>query len=321
MPNILLTNYCNKKCIYCFAKNKLNSHIKKNISLKNYLKILEYFYKSNIRQIKLMGGEPTLHPDLKNILKINKDRKLESIILTNGLFSEKILKLFLKYNFYDLFLLINLNEMEFYDINEIFILKRNMQSLNKHIMLSFNIYQTNFDLSFLLESIKKYNLTRKIRLGLAAPIVFGDNKYFNVNSHKELIYNLIYWAKVMQKNNISLHFDCGFRLCWCNLNEYILLEKYSGGYVANCEPILDIDPDLKVWSCFPLSNILNVNLEDFSSFEEIKKFYENKFKIIRLLNKDTKCLNCNNFNSNLCNGGCIAYIMNENNPKKILQIL
>ena len=70
MPNIAITNYCNLKCPYCFANDMINEQ-KKNIELNNYIKLLHYLTEyNNIKEIGIIGGEPTLHPFFKEILII-----------------------------------------------------------------------------------------------------------------------------------------------------------------------------------------------------------------------------------------------------------
>ena len=70
MPNIIITNYCNLKCPYCFASEMLNDPNKKNISESELKRILAWLEKSPPPSIGLIGGEPTLHPDFANILSI-----------------------------------------------------------------------------------------------------------------------------------------------------------------------------------------------------------------------------------------------------------
>jgi sulfatase maturation enzyme AslB (radical SAM superfamily) len=68
MANIAINNYCNLKCDYCFADNMIKE-ANKTMSLDNYIKVLKYLTEQNYEQrIGIIGGEPTLHPQFKEIL-------------------------------------------------------------------------------------------------------------------------------------------------------------------------------------------------------------------------------------------------------------
>lgn len=67
--SIVLTHECNKKCLFCIDEYRGN---KEFISLENIDKALFFAKKSGIKDILLIGGEPTLHPNILEIAKIIK---------------------------------------------------------------------------------------------------------------------------------------------------------------------------------------------------------------------------------------------------------
>ncbi len=68
MANIAINNYCNLKCPYCFADGMIQES-SKNLSVDNYIKLLKYLIEDNDEHsIGIIGGEPTLHPNFKDIL-------------------------------------------------------------------------------------------------------------------------------------------------------------------------------------------------------------------------------------------------------------
>lgn len=85
---IFITNRCNLKCDGCFARNVMGQN-NLDISLKEYERAVLAFVEKGGRQINLLGGEPFLHPNLLDLILINKNHKLKTTIYTNGEFLDK----------------------------------------------------------------------------------------------------------------------------------------------------------------------------------------------------------------------------------------
>lgn len=89
MPNIAITNYCNLKCPYCFADDMIHES-KNNMTLENYIKLLHYLTEYNNEQhVGIIGGEPTLHPQFKEILiesnQCANKNNTQFTLFTNGI--------------------------------------------------------------------------------------------------------------------------------------------------------------------------------------------------------------------------------------------
>lgn len=80
---IFITNNCNFSCKGCFARKVIKTKIK-NMSISEYKKAINLCVDKNGKQVNLLGGEPLLHPKLKELIKIAKDKNLKITIYTNG---------------------------------------------------------------------------------------------------------------------------------------------------------------------------------------------------------------------------------------------
>jgi len=86
-----ITRKCNLECDYCFIKaGKKNQNLDTNI----ILRLAEYFGKNGLMEVRLTGGEPTLHPDFIDIFNSFKENNVFCSISTNGMWSNSI-KMFL----------------------------------------------------------------------------------------------------------------------------------------------------------------------------------------------------------------------------------
>ena len=76
-----LTNCCDLRCKHCSKSLERNASF---IDLDLLKKSFYYFENWRIKQVILTGGEPTLHPNFIDIVKLLKKRNISVGILTNG---------------------------------------------------------------------------------------------------------------------------------------------------------------------------------------------------------------------------------------------
>ena len=109
-PNILITNFCNQNCSFCFAAEEMgNKIIKKEMSLEDFKTTLLKMKKNpKIKVIKLLGGEPTLHSKFKEIIKLSLKEFKHIELFTNGFFSKKI-HLLIKKNLFQIKCIFNIS--------------------------------------------------------------------------------------------------------------------------------------------------------------------------------------------------------------------
>ena len=76
---------CNLRCKYCYIGNEHN-HLKPIIQqFDSIKKIIDQLKKFGIKEIVLLGGEPTLHPDIERIAQYVKSKGFDAQgIVTNG---------------------------------------------------------------------------------------------------------------------------------------------------------------------------------------------------------------------------------------------
>ena len=93
----LMTNDCTRNCSFCLndfqLKPKSNSEVKyldSNIA-KIAINQYAYFFKEKYPlQIYYSGGEPTLHPDLIELMKVAKSLDCRVTLITNGDFPDSL---------------------------------------------------------------------------------------------------------------------------------------------------------------------------------------------------------------------------------------
>lgn len=320
MANILLTETCVRSCPYCFAKQYMANNINENdyISWDNLIYIADFLSASGENHVSLLGGEPLLHPQISSIIKYLNQRNLSVTIFTSGIMPIDRLQRFvvelnelqnLRVGF-----VCNVNEPRFSPKNELERVEQFLSLFANRTSLSFNIYRTDFEMTFLRDYIVRFGLDRHIRLGLAHPIPGKKNKYIPTNEFSIVKDKLIQFFVENQSLGIVPGFDCGFPMCMFSDEELGLMFKLSIGQLCfQCGPAIDIDAELNVWSCFPLSDFNKKSLFDFNTYGELAKFYLDKMEEVRSERRGIypQCDDCSHNKHGLCSGGCLAHILNS----------
>lgn len=321
MPNVLLTQYCNRSCPYCFAKKHMTDSSPQDIlSWENLIYLADFFEMSGERKFSILGGEPSLHPEFNNFILYLLERNFDINVFTNGLMYDELMAkgevLFRDVPPERLSFTCNLNDPEKTKTpsSETENIKRFLKTFSEKITLGFNIYRTDFSLDFLFQYIQRYGLRKTIRLGIAHPIAGKKNRFIELTNIDTIFDRLFSYTALFERLRIKPGLDCGFPLCRLNNEQLGWLYRFNGGhYDFGCAPVIDIGPDMMVWSCFPLSDFHKRSLFEFNTIKEIHDCYAELHDKIRteVGGIYEACDNCNFREENLCKGGCLAHSLNK----------
>ncbi len=79
--NFHITQRCNYKCDFCFAKFGTNGN---ELSKREQSRLIKELAKKGCEKLNFAGGEPTLIQDLPDLLKISKNLGLFTSLISNG---------------------------------------------------------------------------------------------------------------------------------------------------------------------------------------------------------------------------------------------
>lgn len=326
MPNIAILNECNLRCPYCFADDMIENqkenarHESQIMSVETYVEVLKYLDRMPIvDRIGIIGGEPTLHPDIKQILNETESfcmsKNCASVIFTNGIHLDNIIPFITR----DLFhVLVNLNspkvtgQEKFDKTIENLDLVYNVFGWKDKVTIGLNIYYELDDYSFFCDTIKKFGL-KIVRTSVVAPTYKNHREdkeaYYKKMKNKALtVYRNIYEAGAIPQ------LDCNrVPLCYFSAEEVKKLKEYTNGEYNYfyCSPVIDINPKLEAVRCFGVYN--PVKIYDFNNLDEISRYFMIKQDCINIENNRVqRCTNCKHFQSMSCYGGCLSFSANQN---------
>lgn len=316
MPNIILTEYCNLQCPYCFANKMITDAYEsseKNITIQQLDRILKWLTPTAASEefsIGLIGGEPLLHPQFDLILqKINNFcsmTKSNSIIFTNGLLLDKYINQIGE----QMSILINVNKLNQNFTKTLINNLKLVDSLNwfntRKVTLGCNLYLQEDNYDFFWNIVDQFlGKIHIVRMSVTAP---NDEK---LKLNKELYYNsmkniCLDFLKEAQKRGIEISYDCNqIPLCFFSEEEQFLINSLGERHPF-CEPVIDITPDFHATCCFGVYNTpISCNL--FNNVNELKKYFNSLITLKMLKNNNSLCKNCEKIQYMQCQGGCLSF--------------
>lgn len=313
MPNILITNVCYRACTFCFARQRLGDGALEgstiHMSMDNIRYVMDFLDRSQDKNLRLLGGEPTQHPQFVEIVKEALERKFHVHIFTNGMMSREISDYLGGLTDEQFSALCNvspqatLTEAQKDDV-EYFLSK-----VGRKGKLGITVTSEDIQYNYLIDLMDKHKLGRQLRVGIAQPIVGVSNEYLPVSNYKTIGTAILAMARDLVARDIMIGFDCGMTMCMFSEEELGGIITSSQGFNSVCKPVMDIGPNLDVWNCFPLSGVLNTRLDQFENIKELDEYYNRQLLPYKQFGCMPECMDCGYLRRRQCSGGCVAHAM------------
>jgi MoaA/NifB/PqqE/SkfB family radical SAM enzyme len=311
MPNILLTTRCNLACSYCFAQEKLSS-TRMNMPMASVQKVIEFLQRSDFPIFRVMGGEPTLHPQFDQIITTAIQAGLRVDVLSNATWKESTAALFERIPTQYLMFLLNIDHPDNYSEHQWGVIQRNLSALKGRggITLSFNIFEKQPRSDYVIELARQYDF-KYIRLSLSLPVLGAGNTYLPIEELQQVAPFVMRFAAKAEAKGISVQFDNAVPMCIfdeAQLGHLLLHGVYDLNRNTRCDPIIDIGPDLTIWSCFCLSPLKNRKLDEFTTLAEAQEYYRSVWRVYQdAVYPLEACYSCYYRKKWGCQGGCLTY--------------
>jgi len=304
-----ITYRCNKSCNYCYAKD-LNEDYTEDMTMEDFNTLLEWFEKNNIKGFNMVGGEPTIHPLIGDMLLLAKKKNFNITVFTNCLFPET----FLEYIDYANSFLINYNHKDMYTSQEYDLLHKNLGLLkekNKYFTLAFNITDTTNSCDYVIRAAKKYNAAQ-VNVDIITPNSIKNNAYIPPSSFEKNKAKLSKFLKEFKKNNIRIKVTRPLPFCTfkdeIKENKKLIHSSCSVGY-----GIISVNPDLSTFPCLSIF-FKGPKITFFNNFQQLASFYHKAIMDVkwhRYLYPE--CKSCVYFIRKKCQGSCLCHKLTQFN--------
>lgn len=309
MTNLTISAICNQNCPYCFAVDFLGQEDETAqlfLDLNDFETGLAFLDRSEIDQIRLLGGEPTLHPQFARIIERAGQTGKRLLVFSNGLMPEPALASLEALPVSLCTVLINVNAPE--EAGEVLHTRRiaTIKRLGKRVLPGFNVYRPDFWPDFLLPIIAEAGCQTSIRLGLAHPCLSGGNQYIRPHQYATIGQKLVHFARRAADAGVSLEFDCGFVRCMFSDSDLATLKALQADVGWRCNPILDVGLNGQVIYCYPLAGLGSLPLTHESNALTLRQTFITRTQAYRQAGVFKECSSCSFKLSGECAGGCLA---------------
>lgn len=319
MANISITSQCNQHCKYCFARDYYRRYSPgiEFMSDSLFHDALDFLDRSGIQQVRLLGGEPTLHPRFIDFMEEIRRKGLPTMIFSNGLIEDPVLEYIDSRNNRDVALVIHLAMTGRSSEKAIRRQRRTLKILGEKAMIGINIDRPSDDLSGLLETVRRFGLAPYIRLGLAHPSLVGSNQYLHPGRYGDVGLSLIQLLEEGEMQGVGFHFDCGFVPCLFRSLPWERVRDVLSRAVFVCGPVPDILADGSLVPCYPLAGWISPErLDLFDTATDSIQFFKEKMDRYRNTGIFRECGECIFREHGICAGGCLALAIKRMRSEK-----
>jgi hypothetical protein len=312
VSNLSVTLLCNQACGYCFARSldRDSGHMQPEV----FAQALDHLERSGIRQVRMLGGEPTIHPQFGLLLDAIEARGLDLLLFSNGRMPGRAMDRLKRFPGERLAILLNIDPAACQpDIRD----RRVRQVVERFagaVILGCNIHHPGLSPAPLLPLVDRFQLNRTIRLGLAHPCVGAENRFLHPRHYRTVGHRIGAFARDAARRGIRLVFDCGFVPCMFTEDDLELLTTLGDPPGSRCNPLPDFLPDGRLIPCYPLAHVCHTVHRPGDTAETVQARCSEQLAIYRTAGIYGECSHCQLRRQQRCNGGCLAAAMQRLRP-------
>jgi hypothetical protein len=303
MIKIFVTYRCNLACPYCFA-TRMRREYPGDMTRETFARLLEWMRRAGLPAAAFIGGEPTLHPDLPEMIEATAAAGIPAALFTNGLFPVSVAERLapLVSNF-----VVNYNDPAGYASAQADMLHATLtrlRQLGARVAFSKNFSRGGLDYGYLLDALDRYGVTT-VRYDISRPNHDADNNHFTLDDTRQVMSHAACFVKACEARGVRTGLDCSVRLCDLHDEDRRYLERVSMKFSGICHPCADVHPDLSASYCLPMRGISVPDVTAFADHAALMWRLAEAARPVRLANVSAACFECRDF-MRRCQGGCMA---------------
>jgi MoaA/NifB/PqqE/SkfB family radical SAM enzyme len=277
------------------------------MSWDDFVAVVDFYERSGIRLMALLGGEPAWHSRFMDILRYLHERGFSILVVTTGILPGPLVNQIADEDLPNLRFAVNSTPYFQYGETQRKKVDDFLRRMGRVTSIGYTITERDAVEKKIepvldrIAMIMKFDLIRRLQFQIAVP---GErNRLFVPFEHYGDIAELLFsWLRILRRNDISWGLDCHC-IPACVIPE---AQKAAGCFRSVCNHFMvDIGPDLDIWPCFPISKQV-FKLSQFNNFSEIQQH----FSLVNARERvvyDENCDGCPERDAGACHGGCWGF--------------
>ena len=257
------------------------------------------------RIFHLMGGEPTLNPDMEWMIARLLEEDMNITIFSN-LATRSACEIAGKIADLPVNWVVNVNDPAHWDDEQRKNITQALDILKSRACLTFNVMPDEDDNMWALEYTKRFHLNNNIKVGFLLPTYNQTNVSLDDKQYSIVAAKVVRLAQEAAKADVHLDYECGIPTCAFTDEQLGILWRCGSKLQSGCQSRLDITPDGEVIYCLPLATLGKKHYSQFENYNEACIWFEQRFAPYRMLGRRIECATCNLHNSLSCNASCLA---------------
>jgi MoaA/NifB/PqqE/SkfB family radical SAM enzyme len=313
VANLVISNVCNLGCSYCFARDFLEGQERRAgenfISMEDFEQRLDFLERSGIEDVRLIGGEPGLHPDFPALLERAAKRLPKLVVFTNGVLGEPALQALEALPLERLTVLVNLStDGRSGGLSEKERRRRDLtlRRLGGKAIAAGTVCSVDFGFDSFIPLILENGCQKSLRLGLAQPAQAGRNAFLHPRQYPAVGRRIAEFARRAAQAGIRVEFDCGFVRCMFSQPDQEMLAEAKAFTEYRCSPVLDIDLQGKISHCFPLAGRFVSDFSVETKAADVREEFTRRTRAYRMAGIYKECSTCAYKAQGQCTGGCLS---------------
>jgi hypothetical protein len=303
MANIAITTTCERSCSGCFARAAFaETRPPARMSLDAFERALALLQRSRVDEVRLLGGEPTHHPDFALFAQRALDRMGKLTVFSHGLMPEPAIAWLERQPPERVSVTVNVPHSLSSELSPR--LSDTLLRLGPRAMAGTSLSAKATPLVALLALIDRFAMRRTVRLGLTHPDADRSNRWLHPRHYSMVGARVESFAQEAARRGVKLALDCGFVPC---MFSHRALPWLANGIGAQCGPALDILPDGRAISCFPLARIAGaIELSADDTTRSVRDSFARRLAPYQGIGVFSCCSRCRYLEVGCCTGGCVA---------------
>lgn len=280
---VYITEQCNAQCQSCFNKKNRSNAL---MDIRHFEELCRYFSNQGISRLKIMGGEPTIHPLFAEFMHIAQSYFPNIYLFTNAI-NNRILN-FIPRNTDSI--IYNYTFRKLWNRDKLLLENPGKRAFEIQIQEKTNEESIATD----IKSLDEHRITPVLTLDCTS----------NIFKHRDLLISKIeYLQSFFNQNNIKHSMDHRIPLCFIYGSKIQMPISNFNQCTLSCSCLIDASYHLRFCNQSP-NKLLSIYKDGkILPIQIIENALCKEFYTRQLENLNRICLNCI-FYEKLCNGGC-----------------